>query len=433
MSALDGTTAEIVAITGLGVLTALGESLSSLWDALIAGRSGIGPISSFNAADFICNQAALVVEPSPDNLGVSPRESRVMTLPPLILLQTGQTACLHSCLKETGFPSDRIAFFAAMGMIDPHYNDLKSAIFKSGVSFPPSETTTPKPSPTVDYQRFLGGAYQEIYPLWPLAMLNNVGFCLAANQLGITGENAVFSADADAGVMALAEAVESLRFQRADIALVGGAGEKLLPMHLARMQLLYELSPLGTCHPFALSRTGTVPGEGGAVLVLEPIRQAQARGVKPLAIITGWGFGGGLDRIDAQEQAMRTAMERAGCSTEDISLLMPHGDGTPHGDEDELTAVARVFKSRQAPLPIYATKASIGHLRAGAAIVDALVATLILQQRTLPPMTEPPDNTKGVVWKTAEAGGLPFEGLRVLINAQGRAGSCASFILERGG
>jgi 3-oxoacyl-[acyl-carrier-protein] synthase II len=424
--------AEVVAITGLGVLTALGGSPSALWDALLAGRSGIGPLTDFETSGFTCPSAALVVEPSPDTLGVSPRESRVMTLPPMILLQAGQAACLQTRMKETGFSSDRIAFFAAMGLIDPHYNDLKPAVLKSGLPLQRSESTPLSQAASLDFNRFLGGAYQEIYPLWPLAMLNNVGFCLAANQLGVSGENAVFSADVDAGVMALAEGVESLRSQKADLALVGGTGEKMLPMHLARMQLLFELSPQGICRPLSPLRNGTVPGEGGAVLALEPIQKARARGVVPLAVITGWGFGGGTDRTAAHKKAMNSALERAGCRPGDISLLMPHGDGTSLGDEAELTALAQVFKDRRESLPVYVTKASLGHLRAGAAVVDALVAALILHHRTLPPMIDQPDPTKGIFWETARAGGIPFEGKKVLINARGWSGACASLILERG-
>lgn len=422
--------AEGIAITGLGVSTALGDSLSSLWESLLAGRSGIGPITGFDAAGFTCNQAAQVAVPSTESLGLSPRDARVLTLAPLILLQTGQAAGRQARMGETGLPAERIAFFAAMGLIDPHYTDLRSAVLKSLPGRTSSELWSLESTPSIDYHRFLGGAYQEIYPLWPLAMLNNVGFCLTAIQLGINGENAVFSTNADAGVMALAEAVESIRSGRADLALAGGAGEKVLPMSLARMQLLSELSPEGICRPLSPRRTGTVPGEGGGMVVLENTRQARDRGIVPLAKVSGWGFAGGPDPVIAQVQAMEKAMEKAGCRPEDIAVLLPHGDGTGIGDEAELAALALVFKTRRDPLPVFAVKAAIGHLLAGAALVDAVVASLILKNRTLPPLIDPPQENQRISWRVAGPGGSPLVGRRVLINARGWTGACASFILE---
>lgn len=422
--------AEGVAITGLGVSTALGDSLSSLWESLLSGRSGIGPITGFEATGFTCKQAAQVAEPSTESLGLSPRDARVLTLAPLILLQTGQTAGRQARMGETGLPADRIAFFAAMGLIDPYYTDLRSAVLKSLPGKTSSEPWSLESAPSIDYHRFLGDAYQEIYPLWPLAMLNNVGFCLAAIKLGINGENAVFSTNADAGVMALAEAVESIRSDRADLALAGGTGEKLQPLSLARMQLLSELSPEGICRPLSPRRTGTVPGEGGGMVVLENTRQARDRGIVPLALVGGWGFAGGPDPVMAQVQAMEKAMAKAGCRPEDISVLLPHGDGTGSGDEAELAALARVFKTRRDPLPVFAVKAVIGHLLAGAALVDTVVACLILKNRTLPPLIDPPQENQGISWRVAGPGGSPLEGRRVLINARGWTGACASFILE---
>ena len=170
-----------------------------------------------------------------------------------------------------------------------------------------------------DWPEFYGGAFREIHPLWPLAMLNNVGFAVAAQALGVWGENAVFSPAADMGARAVAEAAAALREGRCTVALAGGATDRLTPLGLARAHLLAGI-PEGSA---PAPDEALLPGEAAGVLVLEREADAAARGAPALAVVAGWAFGRAGDGPPPAPDSFQEELGRLAAGT-------PAGGGRRH-------------------------------------------------------------------------------------------------------
>lgn len=365
---------ERVVITGAGLVTALGGDRAVAWTALDAGRSGVAPVAGFDARGFACRRAAQAPAPDAGALGVPHRDAYIMGRSNLQFLQAARTA-----LAEAGwpvpFPVDTdVACFAALGMIDSTPDDLRAAA-----------TRSVGPDGAFDCGRFYTDAYREIYPLWPLAILNNVGFCMATTQLGIRGENSVFAAGADAGAVALIEAVDAVRTGRAAVALAGGAAETITPLGLARWHRQAALcpgdGPEPACRPFHPASGGVVPGEGAAVLVLERESSARNRGAAILAVVAGWGCASGDGAVvRAAEQAL------SGCAggIPAVDLWIAHGEGAPARDTEEAAAYRRLWPRPDAAPSVAAFKGRLGHLGPAALPADTALAVEIFRTGCLP-------------------------------------------------
>jgi 3-oxoacyl-(acyl-carrier-protein) synthase len=276
-------------------------------------------------------------------LGVHPRDARIMDTHAHLLMKSTRDAFQQAGLDRTSIPREEIGFFAGMGMVDYEVEDLLPAVVKSLDG-----------RGTLDYSAFYSRAYTEIYPLWPLKMLNNIGFCQVAMQLNIQGENTVFSPHGDSGAMAVTEGVKSVRDQRVQVVLCGGVSEKVNPSSLARAHLSGILNTVDSqkgflCRPFAMDRKGTVLGEGCGVVALELESSARKRGVPMVASATGYGCSCEISNSHsgptarASSLAMREGLDRAGLKPSEIDLIIAHGDGTVSGDRNEIEAIHDVF------------------------------------------------------------------------------------------
>jgi 3-oxoacyl-[acyl-carrier-protein] synthase II len=336
-------TEDRVTISGTGLVCSLGNHGEGVWEALISGRTGIGPIDGFDASGFDCSLAAQVRTLDVTDPRIHPRDSRIMGTHSHLLLKAARAAFEGARLEGTEIPREEIGFFAGMGMVDYEVKDLLPAVLKSLDA-----------RGEIDYSFFYAGGYTEIYPLWPLSMLNNIGFCQIAMSLDLQGENTVFSPHADSGVMAIAEGATSVREGRTQVALSGGVSEKVNPFSLARAHLCGVLNtavPRDSfpCKPFDAGRRGTVLGEGAGVIVLELESSAKRRDVEPLAVVSGHGccceplgaFSGPTAK--ALTLAMKGALSQAGLTPREIDLVVAHGDGTVAGDRSEIDAIQEVF------------------------------------------------------------------------------------------
>jgi len=264
---------EHVVITGAGLVCSLGSRVSEAWEALLSGKTGIRPVVGFDPGGFGCTFAGQVQPLNPADLGIHPRDSRIMDTHSYLLMKGCRDAFLQSCLENASIPREEFGFYAGMGMVDYGVDDLLPAVLKSlnGAG-------------DLDYSAFYSKGFTEIYPLWPLSMLNNISFCQVAMSLDLQGENTVFSPHADSGAMAVAEGMKALRDERARVALCGGVSEKVSPFSLARAHLsgiLNTADPQSSqlCRPFDAERKGTVLGEGCGVIALELESSAREREV----------------------------------------------------------------------------------------------------------------------------------------------------------
>lgn len=421
-----------VVITAMAAICSLGHALGDIWDALLDGRSGVRPVEGFDASGLPCRLAAQVSGFDPSQLKIHPRVSRIMDLHSQLLMHCTRSAHGGARLSERKLDPNEIGFFSGMGMVDYRTEDLLPAVAKSL-----------RPDGSVDHDIFYRTAYQEIYPLWPLAMLNNIGFCQVATDLDIRGENTVFCAHADSGGHAVIEAVETVREQKATVMLAGGVSEKVSALSVARGVLKGVLaaddSPAArACSPFSAAGAGTVLGEGCAILALELQSSADSAAMAYDAGISGYGYGFGLDSAapapsaSAILLAMRNALVSARCSAADIDAVIACGDGT-RGDMNEAEAIGQLFNDHGKIPPVYSSKGAVGDLLAAAPAFDIALAALMLRHGVVPP--------------TAHAGALPGNApfvpvsgsprtadlRRILVNCRSYEGQCVSFVIEKTG
>ncbi len=420
-----------VVITGAGMVTALGQSVDETWENLIAGRSAICAIESFDARGFACRVAAQIRELDSRSFSFPAKWTRIADLHTTMLLKCSQDAYRQGGLEVLSIPRDAIGFFAGMGAVDYKLADLVPAVLASR-----------RESETLDMERFFSSGWQEIYPLFTLSMLNNISFCLAAIEIDIRGENAVFAPHADAGAQALVEAVSALLEERAAVALSGGVSEKISAMSLARGHLTEELNMTAVtgehaCRPFAPDRRGTVLGEACAILCLELRTSADARRSRYSTAITGYGQAFGVEEfssgptVDTIGNAMRRALEIAELAPNDIDVLIAHGDGSKSGDQNELTAIENVFCLSLKKLLVYSSKAALGHSLAAAGVVDVLLGVAMLERHLIPPTLPLKGDFDDLPFRLVNGAPLAAPCRRVMINCRSRQGQAASLVVEK--
>jgi 3-oxoacyl-[acyl-carrier-protein] synthase II len=419
-----------VVITGTGMVSSLGFTATATWDALLAGKSGIGPIRGFDAGGFDCPLAAQVKQVSPSELGIHPRDARIMDTHSFMMMKCSHDAYKEARLDTASCAGEDIGFFAGMGMVDYHVDDLLPTVMRSSDD-----------EGNVDYDKFFSGGYQEIYPLWPLSLLNNISFCQVAISLDIRGENAVFSPHADSGAQAIAEGAEALLARKARAVLAGGVSMKVSPQSLARAHLsgvLYrgEGGEDATCRPFSVSRRGTVMGEGCGMVVMELLSSALSRGVRAGIKISGFGFSFGKAEgpsgpaAGAICRSMQKAMEKAGLRQKEIDLIIANGDGTLSGDRNEMEAIETVFSESMDEISIYSSKGSLGNMYAASPAGDVILGSYMLQHGRIPPTVNADPGERDNRFSLVTGEPLEKKPERVMVNCQSPGGQCASLIIE---
>jgi len=417
-----------VVITGAGIVCSLGIGREEVWNALLSGKTGISSIKGFDTSGFECTSAAQVKDLNPRDLGIHPRDSRIMDTHSYMLMKCARDAFFQAGLDKATLPKEDIGFFAGMGMVDYKAEDLLPSVLKSLNSYG-----------SLNYDMFYTDGYREIYPLWPLSMLNNISFCQVAISLDMRGENTVFSPHADSGAQAIAEGMQTLLDSTAQAVLAGGVSEKISPFSLARGLLSGILNTSNdltepACRPFAADRNGTVLGEGCGVLTLESYKSAVERGMHCLASVTGYSFAFGSDgkfsgpAASALGNAMQGALNSAGLKPSDIDLIIAHGDGTISGDKNEIHAIHEIFADCIDKVNVFSSKGALGHLLAGAPAVDIILGISMLESGIVPPtITSSPDSS--ILFNLVRKP-LRMNLQKILINCQSCEGQAASIIIE---
>jgi 3-oxoacyl-[acyl-carrier-protein] synthase II len=430
---------ERVVITGAGLVCSLGRNAQEVWEALCSGKTGIKPIEGFDPVGFGCTFAGQVQPLDPAGLGIHPRDSRIMDTHSYLLMKACRDAVVQSDIErgEKGgkgsVPREEIGFYAGMGMVDYEIEDLLPAVLKSLNG-----------NGDLDYSAFYTKGFTEIYPLWPLSMLNNIGFCQVAMSLDLQGDNTVFSPHADSGAMAVAEGMKALWDGRARVVVCGGVGEKVSPLSLGRARLsgiLNTAAPQASelCKPFDVRRKGTVLGEGCGVIVLELESSARERGVPALASMAGYGSACEIEGRSSGPTAraftvsMRGALERAGLKPSDIDVVIAHGEGSVTGDLHEAEAIHTVFSDCIDRVHVFSSKGSLGHLLAGAPLADAILGALMLRTGVVPRTLHTSSPDPAIRFPLVYRDPVRVEPRRILVNCQSYEGQAASLVMEAAG
>lgn len=419
-----------VVITGAGLISSLGINALETWEALLAGKCGIQSINNFDAQDFDCPVAAQVHELGASELGIHPRDSRIMDRHSYMLMKSSRDAFKQSKLDNGAIPPEDIGYFAGMGMVDYNIEDLH-----------PSVVQSLNEDGNLDFDKFYSGGFQQIHPLWPLSMLNNINFCQVAIDLGIKGDNTTFCPHADSGVHGIIEAYNSVLAGKAKAALAGGVSEKVSPLSIARALWFGILNTSGNnqeirCIPFGRDRRGTVLGEGCGIISLELQSTARQRGVPSLAAVTGYGVSFEVSEdshcptAKAISLSMEKAIAKANLAPSDIDLIIAHGDGTYMGDKHEIEAIHHTFPDCVDKVTVFSSKGALGHMLAGAAAADAVMAIYILEHGIIPAVYDSPLQDDGIKFRLVSGKPVKESPRRILINSRSYEGQCASLIIE---
>jgi 3-oxoacyl-[acyl-carrier-protein] synthase II len=416
-----------VVVTGLGTLNPLGNDPTTTWAAIRAGRSGIGPITLFDASDYETRIAGEVKGFDPVAHFGRKETRRMARLTQLALAAAGQALADAGLAEETEFLGRNsvsnfrhrtgVVVGSGMGALDPIHEAAETLAARGP---------------------------GRLSPFFVPMMLADTPAALISIAHGLTGPNlAVYSACAS-GNNALGEAAAMIRRGAADVMLAGGAEACILPLGLAGFGVMGAIStrndaPQRASRPFDAGRDGFVVSEGAALLVLEERDHALARGATLYGELLGYGSSADAFHItrpgeagEGAAAAMRAALADAGLTAADVDYVNAHGTSTPLNDRAETAAIKNVFGERAYGLPVSSTKSMTGHLLGAAGALEAILCLLALRDGLIPPTInyEQPDPACDLDYVPNAA--RPAALRVVMSNAFGLGGHNATLVLGRG-
>lgn len=378
-------------ITGIGVLSAIGQDAATFWDALRAGRGGVKAIQAFDTSSLPVRFAGEVT-PFDARQYVEKKERKSL----LIMARTIQLAVAASKLalddgkvnKEQLDPTRFGVEFGA-GLIASELDELGDA----------AQLGSSGQVGLVDLPKWGGISMEAIPPKWMLKFLPNMLACHVSIFHNAQGPNNSITENDVASLLAMGEAYRILSREAADFFLVGGAESRVNPLSMVRSCLMDPLSrrneaPEKACRPFDRRRDGLVIGEGGGVFVMEDLEHAKRRGARIYAEVVGFGaaFDASVNpRIPAKRigesglaRAIRSALREAGIGPEDIDHINAHGLSTVSSDIWEARALNEVFGSCKPAMPVFAGKGYIGNLGAGGSTTELAMSILGMKNEIVP-------------------------------------------------
>ena len=372
------------AITGVGLVTPLGNDTATTWDALCAERSGVAPIASFDASGFSVRIAA---EVKGFDAAAVIGDRKLLKF--ANRYQSFALVAADEAMRDAGIaPDERTAprwgCVAGSGMLGFGYEPL--AELHRGFAA----------DGELNVKQLLAAGSSAADPLVFCRSQPNAGLALLLRRFGIRGYASSVHTACSSGGQALGTALKLIRRCTADYVLAGGFDSMIDPIGLAGFCLLGALSPDNdtperASRPFDLTRNGFVLGEGAGFLVLEEWNAARGRGARIYAELAGDGNSLSSYRItdshpsgDGPIQAMRQALADARVSPGEIDYVNAHGTSTPMNDRSECAAIHAVFGAEAARVPVSSTKSLMGHLIAGAGAVEAAVCALAIHHGIAP-------------------------------------------------
>lgn len=360
-----------VAVTGMGAISPLGLDVPTLWQGLVEGRSGVGPITQFDPCENDTKFAAEVKGFDPLNY-LDRKEARRTDRFVQMVLAAAQEAVRHAQLQIGPDNADRVGVITGSGI--GGFNTLWE-----------------------QFNILIRKGPQGISPFLVPMMITD----MAAGQIGIRfgakGINYVTTAACASAANAIGESFEAIRRGVADVIISGGSEAPILSMAVAGFNACRALStrnedPERASRPFDAQRDGFVMGEGGIVLVLEELEHALGRGVAILAEVVGYGSTCDAYHVSAPSpggegaaRAMRAALASAGLQPGDVDYINAHGTSTPLNDVAETQSIKTVFGEHAYRVPISSTKSMVGHLLGAAGAIEAVASIQTIVTGTIHP------------------------------------------------
>jgi 3-oxoacyl-[acyl-carrier-protein] synthase II len=414
-----------VVVTGLGLVTPLGADVETAWANLIAGKSGAGQITHFDASGYVCT-IACEVKPADHPYGFDPAK-RVD----------------HKVQRQV----DPFIIYgidaAGQALEDAGLTDMTvEQSWRAGVSIGSGIGGLPgiEAESVVLHEK----GPRRVSPHFVHGRLINLISGQVSIKYGLRGPNHAVVTACSTGAHAIGDAARMIAMDDADVMLAGGAEATICPLGIAGFAQARALStdfnatPEKASRPYDKDRDGFVMGEGAGVLCLEEYEHAKARGAKIYAEVIGYGLSGDAYHVTAPHpegdgafRSMQMAMKKSGLALGDIDYINAHGTSTPLGDELELGAVRRLFGDALNTLSMSSTKSAIGHLLGGAGAVESIFCILAIRDQIVPPtlnLDNPSDSCLGVDLVPHVA--KKRKVTAVLNNSFGFGGTNASLILR---
>lgn len=382
-------------VTGLGAVTPVGHNRESSWQALLAGRSGVAPISQFDASDFDVRIAAEVTDFDPASIMSVKRRRRSARFSQLAVAAAREAAADAGLqiADSSGRPSDGGPVGPSVendhGDAEPVDPNRVGVVINAAVAgFDTVETAT---------RRLLGVDQDRISPYFVSSSLTNMPACEVAIDLGLHGPVTASALACASGVYAFLEARRLIMSGEADVVICGGTDAAITPAMFAGLQAMGALSkdndnPQGASRPFDAGRNGFVFGEGAVVGVVESAEHAARRGAGSYATLAGGALTADAFHVSAPEpdgiyaaQSITTAIGNAGVKPAEVDYVCAHGTSTKANDRTETAAIRSAYGSAADDLAVSSPKSMVGHLIGAAGALGAMVCCLGIRDQIVPP------------------------------------------------
>jgi 3-oxoacyl-[acyl-carrier-protein] synthase II len=360
-----------VVITGVGLVTPLGTGVDKNWQALMDGRSGIGPVTRFDVSDFPTRIAGEVKDFHPEEF-IEKKEIKKMDLFIQYAVAAAKMAMDESQLPITAENEDMVGVIVGVGI--------------AGLS-----------SIEEYHKLFMETRLKRVSPFFIPKLIANLAPGQISIRYGAKGINYTPTSACSSGAHAIGEAFRLIRLGEQDAMIAGGAEAALTPLGLGGFIALKAVSsrndpPEKASRPFDRNRDGFVMSEGSGVIVLEELEQARKRGAKIYAEVIGYGANADAYHITAPSpegegaaRCIRLALRSGGIDPLEVDYINAHGTSTPYNDATETHAIKRVFGEHAARMAVSSTKSMTGHLLGAAGGVEAVYSALALHHQHLPP------------------------------------------------
>ena len=406
-----------VVLTGVGLVSALGLDTESTWSGLLQGKSGVGPITHFDANAFSSRIAAEVKDLNPLDY-VDTKNARKMDSFILYAIVASDVAVKSACLSVTKENAERIGVYIGSGI--GGFGTIEK-----------------------QHSNFLNKGPRKISPFFIPASISNLATGQVSIRLGTTGPNSATCTACSAGCHAIGDSFKIIERGAADVMIAGGAEAAITPMGVGGFASMRALStrndePEKASRPFDRERDGFVIGEGAGIVVLEALEHARGRDAQILAEIVGYGMSGDAYHITAPPEdgsgairVMRATLEDAGVDPTQVDYINAHGTSTPPNDRIETKAIKAVFSDHAYKLAISSTKSMTGHLLGAAGGLEAGICAFVLHHQIIPPtinLENPdPDCDLDYVPGTARKAEIRY----VMSSSFGFGGTNACILLKR--
>lgn len=406
-----------VVVTGMGMLSPLGNTVDETWKSILKGESGIGPITHFDTEQFTTRFAGEVK-------GFDPKQY----IPAKDIKKMDR-------FIQLGIAASKQAIDDANLTIDESNAHRAGAAIGSGIGGLQLIEE--------NHIKMFKNGPKRVSPFFVPSTISNMISGFLSIMEGLKGPNLTIVTACTTGVHNIGVAARTIAYNDADIMIAGGAEASITPLGMAGFAAARALSsqnenPQAASRPWDKSRDGFVMGEGAGILVLEELEHALARGAHIYGELAGFGMSGDAHHMTSPPEngegaasSMRNAISDAGITPKEIGYVNAHGTSTPAGDTAELRAVKTVFADQSSDVMVSSTKSMIGHLLGAAGSVEAIFTLLALRDKMAPPtinLDNPDDECDiDLVAHTAK----PFTQAYALCNSFGFGGTNGSLVFKR--